>query len=165
MRRLLRRHDGRLVYGFRTSGVARCADCTTSGDEEITDPTTDERCADCGEAIMQSEAATARQASELKICPDCAEPVRNAARVCRFCRYRFDEATPMFAATRAADEKPTAARVLRATGRSFLRGIAGKTHCPHCSKRLMGIASITRDPTVCPHCTREIYGPRDPRRR
>jgi uncharacterized protein UPF0547 len=27
-----------------------------------------------------------------KICPDCAEPVRAAARVCRFCGYRFDVA-------------------------------------------------------------------------
>jgi hypothetical protein len=25
-----------------------------------------------------------------KTCPDCAEPVRTAARVCRFCSYRFD---------------------------------------------------------------------------
>lgn len=29
---------------------------------------------------------------EMKLCPDCAEEVRAAARKCRFCQYRFDEA-------------------------------------------------------------------------
>jgi hypothetical protein len=28
---------------------------------------------------------------EVKICPDCAEEVKAAARVCRFCGYRFDD--------------------------------------------------------------------------
>ena len=31
-------------------------------------------------------------ASDQKICPDCAEPVRAAARACRFCGFRFDVA-------------------------------------------------------------------------
>jgi hypothetical protein len=31
-------------------------------------------------------------AADYKVCPDCAERVRAAARVCRFCGYRFDVA-------------------------------------------------------------------------
>lgn len=30
----------------------------------------------------------------MKSCPDCAESVREEARVCRFCGYRFDETQP-----------------------------------------------------------------------
>lgn len=33
-------------------------------------------------------------ASEFKKCPDCAEPIRADARVCRFCGYRFHELEP-----------------------------------------------------------------------
>jgi hypothetical protein len=32
------------------------------------------------------------EGDEMKGCPDCAEPVRRAARVCRYCGYRFDRA-------------------------------------------------------------------------
>jgi hypothetical protein len=28
---------------------------------------------------------------QTKVCPDCAESVKAAARVCRFCRYEFDK--------------------------------------------------------------------------
>lgn len=31
------------------------------------------------------------QEDDLKACPDCAEYVRDAARVCRYCGYRFDQ--------------------------------------------------------------------------
>jgi uncharacterized protein UPF0547 len=44
-------------------------------------------------------------AGDQKICPDCAEPVRAAARVCRFCGYRFDVAE----AKRLEEERRAAA--------------------------------------------------------
>ena len=31
--------------------------------------------------------------SEMKQCPDCAESVKRAARVCRYCGYRFDRSS------------------------------------------------------------------------
>jgi hypothetical protein len=34
------------------------------------------------------------QAAETKVCPDCAETVKAAALVCRFCGHRFAESTP-----------------------------------------------------------------------
>lgn len=34
--------------------------------------------------------ATGRNSDELKVCPDCAEVVQVAARVCRYCGYRFE---------------------------------------------------------------------------
>jgi uncharacterized protein UPF0547 len=33
-----------------------------------------------------------RSPPRTKVCPECAEEVREAARICRFCKHRFDEA-------------------------------------------------------------------------
>lgn len=38
--------------------------------------------------------AQALSDSGLKVCPDCAEEVKMAARKCRFCGYRFDSGSP-----------------------------------------------------------------------
>jgi hypothetical protein len=35
--------------------------------------------------------ATVAEASETKVCPDCAEEVKAAARICRFCRHKFEQ--------------------------------------------------------------------------
>jgi len=37
-------------------------------------------------------ASTAGVASEMKVCPECAEEVRAAARICRYCRHEFASA-------------------------------------------------------------------------
>lgn len=44
------------------------------------------------------------QASEMKTCPDCAEPVRRAALKCRYCGHQFAAASP------SASFAPPAAR-------------------------------------------------------
>ncbi len=43
-------------------------------------------------ATGASDNTTAEPITESKICPDCAEEVKAAARVCRFCGHRFEEA-------------------------------------------------------------------------
>jgi hypothetical protein len=56
----------------------------------------------CSHCLVDAEAGVRRSASPLarflplgpsrpvKICPDCAETIQAAARVCRFCGYRFE---------------------------------------------------------------------------
>jgi hypothetical protein len=50
------------------------------------------------------------EASDAKVCPDCAEEVKAAARVCRFCGYRFDAAETAPAPTEdsSSPERPDA---------------------------------------------------------
>jgi|SRR5581483_3009976 len=43
---------------------------------------------------IRSERPPIGRSDDVKVCPDCAEKVKAAARVCRFCGYRFDEASP-----------------------------------------------------------------------
>lgn len=40
--------------------------------------------------VAEAEAQVAAEHSETKVCPDCAETVKSAARVCKHCGFRFD---------------------------------------------------------------------------
>jgi hypothetical protein len=50
------------------------------------------------------------QAAQMKVCPSCAEPVRAAARVCRYCGYNFDQ--PSRAGLTTASQSPSAGAIL-----------------------------------------------------
>jgi len=58
----------------------------------------------------------ASRAQDEKTCPKCAEQIKSAARVCRFCGYKFDP-TPILAAEasvrEAAQKKAATARAIR----------------------------------------------------
>lgn len=47
------------------------------------------------------------ETAETKVCPDCAEMVKGAARVCRFCGYRFDSTPQHVSASQAILVRPT----------------------------------------------------------
>jgi hypothetical protein len=49
--------------------------------------------ADFAEARELILARISPEPAETKICPDCAESVKAAARVCRFCGHRFEQST------------------------------------------------------------------------
>jgi tRNA(Ile2) C34 agmatinyltransferase TiaS len=46
------------------------------------------------EPVLRAAASASRVAPDEKICPDCGESVKAAARVCRFCRYDFGTDEP-----------------------------------------------------------------------
>jgi hypothetical protein len=50
------------------------------------------------ESTGQSSLTTGSEAADAKVCPSCAETVRAAAAICRYCRYEFKESsTPSLA--------------------------------------------------------------------
>jgi hypothetical protein len=55
-----------------------------------------------------------------KVCPSCAEPVRAAAKVCRYCGHQFESAAPLAAPSAAVATAPAAPR-----GGAIMSTVAG----------------------------------------
>lgn len=90
---------------------------------------------------------------ETKICPDCAESVKAAAKKCRYCGHAFKELGLFAKASAAAAQAATEAATVemeKAKNRSPSDVKPDEFNCPKCGKAIKAIAS------KCNHCGYKI---------
>jgi len=71
-----------LILVFAGPKMGRCSQCKSRI------PRDELRCPRCGVDFTAAAAGVAPSAAT-KVCPECAETVQAAARICRFCRHEF----------------------------------------------------------------------------